>query len=311
MIWTIIFSISLISSEGSRDFYQILGLQHDASDRDIEKSYMRLSRKYHPDKNKGNDKADEMFTNINDAYSTLKDSSKRRIFDLYGEPGVHLFEAPQTEMDPMLSLTRSTHPDSNTERVRRKGKTLSMVFPVELTDFLYGKVYPLHITRSNMCRCPQTGFYCTKCKGKPTIRENLTLSLVVERGIDEGTVVLFKNAGDVSEVNGPGNVEVTIVSKPHPLFKREGSDLHLDIPITLKESLNGFKRTIDHFDGTKLEIESNSILGNNDILKIIGRGLPKYLYPDEMGDVIVHPLIKWPKNLNQEQKNQLINLISM
>jgi len=311
MFWVLLFSLSLISSDGSRDFYQILGVQHDVSDREIERAYMRLSRKYHPDKNKGNEKSAEMFTNINDAYGTLKDSNKRRIYDLYGEPGVHVYEAPQTEMDPMLSLSRSTHPDSNTERVRRKGKTVKMHFPVDLVDFLEGRVYPLQISRSNMCRCPQAGFYCPKCKGKPTIRENLTLSIVIEKGFDEGTVALFKNAGDVSEVNGPGNIEVTLVSKPHPLFKRKGSDLHITIPVTLKEALTGFSRTVQHIDGSSLNIQSNSPLGFGQTLIIPGQGLPKYLFPDERGDVVVHTQIKYPKGLSEEQQNELAETIGM
>ena len=69
--------------------------------------------------------------------------------------------------------------------------------------------------------------------------------MVVEKGTQEGTVVLFEGAGDVSEINSPGDVEAVIVSRKDPVYRREGNDLHMDLKITLRESLLGFKKTIE------------------------------------------------------------------
>lgn len=308
----IIFAIlAIISGDGRRDFYDVLGLKHDCTDREIEKSFQKLSRKYHPDKNKGDVKAAEKFTDINDAYSTLRDTEKRRVFDLWGEQGVHIYESPISAIDPKTGLPNAVDDDSFSSQVKRKGKTMRVTYPVDLLDFYEGRVYNLSITRRVMCRCPEAGFYCMKCRGRPTIQENLTLTLVIEKGSDEGSVALFKGAGDVSEVNSAGDVEVVIVSRSNPIFKRDGSNLHMNVTISLREALLGFTQKIKHIDGSELKIESTELLGSGKTLVIKGKGLPKYLYPGEFGDIIVKPRIIWPKTLSAEKKNQLVQALGV
>jgi DnaJ family protein B protein 11 len=308
MFWTI-FSLSLITSEGDRDFYGILGLKHDCSEREIDVSFQRLSRKWHPDKNKGNEEAAEKFTDINDAYGTLKDPQKRRIYDLYGEPGVHLYESPKNEMNGIFSIAHSDDPNSAAAKVRKKGKTVRIQFPVSLNDFANSNHYELLITRRTMCRCEQAGYFCPKCRGKPTLRENLSLSLVVEKGSDEGSIILFKNAGDTSEANAPGDLEIELVSRPHPVFTRVGSDLHMNLLVTLKEALIGFKRTVKNIDDTDLVIETTNPIGSNRTIKLVGKGLPVYLYPGDYGDIVVHANIRWPKAMTDEQRRNLADIL--
>ncbi|OHT11071.1 DnaJ domain containing protein [Tritrichomonas foetus] len=305
----IFFLISLISKEGTRDFYEILNLKHDCVQREIENSYRALSKKYHPDKNKNNPQAIDKFNDINDAYAVLRDFNKRRVYDLWGESGVHIYEAPKNsaEFNPLHPAGQE---DDSVTQVRNKGKTIRIIYPVDLINFHTGKNYPLHVTRRTMCRCPEAGFSCEKCRGRPTVQENVTLNLVVEKGCEEGTIVLFENAGDVSEVNSPGDIEVTIVSKKHPLFTRKGSDLHMNLEITLREALLGFTRTVKGIDGSDIIISHDGPLSCDDIIRIKEKGLAKYLYPGEFGDVIVHPQISWPKNLSQEKKNELVKVLS-
>ena len=303
------FSLSVITSEGRRDFYQILGLKHDCTEREIDRSFQRLSRQYHPDKNKGDEKAAEKFTDINDAYGTLKDTQKRRIYDLFGESGVHLYESPKNEMSDIYGMTRSDDPTSAAALVRKKGKTYRITFPVDLIDFYTSNHYDLLITRRNMCRCQNMGFFCPKCRGKPTLRENVTLSLFVEKGSEEGAVTLFKNAGDTSEANAPSDIEVVVVSRPHPVFKRVGSDLHVEIDITLREALIGFTRVIKGVDGKDIEIKTDSPLPSDRIVRITGKGLPLYLYPGEYGDIVVHAHVKWPVSLDEATRAKLADVL--
>jgi DnaJ family protein B protein 11 len=286
----------LIQSAGTRDFDEILGLPHDCQDRDIDISFQKLSRKYHPDKNKGNPNAADRFTDINDAYATLRDPQKRRVYDLYGEGGVHIYESPRNEINEMFGLT--TVESDTLARVRRKGGTYRVLFPVDLLDFFFSKNYALTITRRTMCRCPKAGLFCPKCRGRPTVRENVSLSFFVEKGADEGSVVVFENAGDSSELNAPGDVEIEIVSRPHERFTRQGNDLHANVEVTLKEALTGFQRTIEGLDGAPFVVETNGSIEGGAIT-VKGKGLPLHLSPGYFGDVIVHPIIKWPKELSE------------
>ena len=70
--------------ETKRDYYEILGIGRDASEDDIKKAYRKLAKKYHPDSNEGNARAEEMFKQITEAYSVLSDKEKRKLYDQFG-----------------------------------------------------------------------------------------------------------------------------------------------------------------------------------------------------------------------------------
>ncbi len=73
---------------GNRDYYDILGVSRDSDEDEIKKAYRRLALKYHPDKNPGEEEAEEMFKEAAEAYEVLRDREKRRIYDLYGHDGL-------------------------------------------------------------------------------------------------------------------------------------------------------------------------------------------------------------------------------
>lgn len=73
---------------GKRDYYEVLGVDRDASDNDIKARYRKLAMKYHPDKNPGDKEAEEKFKEAAEAYDVLRDSQKRRIYDQYGHQGL-------------------------------------------------------------------------------------------------------------------------------------------------------------------------------------------------------------------------------
>src|ERR1700693_6548285 len=71
-----------------RDYYEILGINRDASDEDIKKAYRKLAMKFHPDRNPDNPKAEEQFKEAKQAYEILSDANKRAAYDQYGHAGV-------------------------------------------------------------------------------------------------------------------------------------------------------------------------------------------------------------------------------
>src|SRR5678815_5773977 len=83
-------------SMAKRDYYEVLGVNRDASEDDLKKSYRKLAMKWHPDRNPDNPKAEEHFKEAKEAYEVLCDAQKRAAYDLFGHAGVD----PQAGMGP-------------------------------------------------------------------------------------------------------------------------------------------------------------------------------------------------------------------
>lgn len=91
--------LALVAFAVAADFYKVLGVHKSASDKDIRHAYKKLSKKYHPDKNK-DPGAEERFVEIAHAYEVLSDATKRQIYDRYGEEGLKAHEGGQTQQNP-------------------------------------------------------------------------------------------------------------------------------------------------------------------------------------------------------------------
>lgn len=152
------------------DLYKVLEVARSASETDIRKAYKRLSRKYHPDKNKEPD-AEKKFIEIAHAYEVLSDSEKRAIYDRHGEEGLRQAEGGQHHANPfdMFSSFFGGRPQ---EQVRR-GPTMISEIEVSLADMYTGKDVDFRIKKRILCdHCRGTGAAsdgdikkCTGCDG--------------------------------------------------------------------------------------------------------------------------------------------------
>ena len=77
-----------MADQNKRDYYEVLGVEKNASDAEIKKAYRKLAMKYHPDQNPGDKSAEEKFKEINEAYEVLSDADKKARYDQYGFAGV-------------------------------------------------------------------------------------------------------------------------------------------------------------------------------------------------------------------------------
>ena len=303
-----LFLLCVISPDGNRDFYSILNIKHNVTLKEIERSFQKLSRKYHPDKNKDNPEALSLYNDVMDAYTVLRNEKKRRVYDLYGEPGVHVLETPP-QNDPLAEFMPNQPQQSEVAIITRAGAPYKLLFPVPLLDFYQGREYPVGITRQTMCRCAESGYVCEKCDGIPSTREITQKLIVVERGTPEGTTILLEGIGDSDESVAPGNVLIEIVSIPDPNYSRIDHDLHTNVNITLHEAIFGFKRTLDFIDGSKYDVETNGPVSEDLTIRVKGKGLPIPLLPGEYGDVVVHTNILLPKDIDDPKYDEIRSII--
>ncbi|MEM4311450.1 MAG: molecular chaperone DnaJ [Nitrososphaerales archaeon] len=174
-----------MSSNSKRDYYEILGVDKNASKEEIKRAYRKLALQYHPDRNKSPE-AEEKFKEISEAYAVLSDDEKRRIYDMYGHEGLSgkythedIFRGADFE-DIFRDLGFGFGFDDIFERFfgfrtvqRPKGIDLNYNLEVELEDVAKGTYKDVEIYRRDVCpSCGGTGAragssprLCPRCKG--------------------------------------------------------------------------------------------------------------------------------------------------
>jgi DnaJ-class molecular chaperone len=266
-----------------RDPYDVLGVSKTASEAEIKSAFRKLAKKYHPDQSK-EPKAKERFAEVGSAYEILGDDKKRKAFDrgeidAEGKPRAPQFEGfgfgGQPGSGPRdfrnfgfdfgaggsSTQSGSIDPDILAElfgagRTRGRsqaaahGEDIGVTIAVPLTTIAQGGT-----TRVIL----------------PTGK---SLDVAVPAGIEEGKSIRLRGQGHPARRGGsPGDVIVTIRYVAHPLFKVEGRDLRLDLPITLYEAILGARVRVPTLSS---EVEVSIAPGSNGgrVLRLRGKGLP-------------------------------------
>ena len=145
---------------------------------------------------------------------------------------------------------------------------------------------------------------CTDCKGSGSVRKRKTIKASIPAGIDNGQTISIRGQGHAGKNGGPaGDLLITITVKPHELFRREGTSILCDAPITFAQAVLGAELEIPTIDGkVKYDLPEGTQTGTTFRLK--GKGIPS-INGRGRGDQYVTVYIETPKNLNKEQKEAL------
>ncbi|MBQ6180358.1 MAG: molecular chaperone DnaJ [Ruminococcus sp.] len=145
---------------------------------------------------------------------------------------------------------------------------------------------------------------CPKCRGVGRLRMQKTVSVDIPAGIDDGQTIRLSGQGDCGVNGGPsGDLLISIIVKSHPLFKRDGYDIHCDIPVTYMEAVLGAEITVPTIDGdVKYNISEGTQTGT--VFRLKGKGVKK-LHRTERGNQYVKIYVEVPKNLSKKQKDLL------
>jgi len=154
---------------------------------------------------------------------------------------------------------------------------------------------------------------CKTCDGKKIVRERKIIEVHIDKGMEDGKKITCSGEGDQEPGLEPGDIIVVLDEKDHPVFKRDKTDLHMTMPITLSEALCGFHKVIPTLDSRSLVIHSmpGEIIKPGDIKCILNEGMPVYRNPLEKGRLVLHFDVKFPaKNeLRPEYLAQLESLL--
>ncbi|WFC97552.1 Type I HSP40 co-chaperone [Malassezia yamatoensis] len=147
---------------------------------------------------------------------------------------------------------------------------------------------------------------CKQCSGKKVIQERKVLEVRVDKGMQDGQQITFKEEADQAPNTIPGDVIIIVDEQPHPRFKRKVNDLFVEIKVDLLTALAGGKVAIEHLDDHALSVEipAGEIIKPGDMKVLRGQGMPSYRH-HEPGDLYVNLNVEFPKNLSEEQMQHL------
>jgi DnaJ-class molecular chaperone len=298
-----------------RDPYEVLGVQRSASAAEIKSAFRKLAKKHHPDANKNDPKAAGRFAEVNSANEILADEDKRKQFDR-GE--IDAEGKPRFQGFPGGSSGRAgAAPGGGFEYNFRSGGAgaqgggfediLNSMFGgaaagargrggAGARTFEYDTPFgaDLDLSVSMSVSLEESVHGGEKRVRLPTGKE---LNVRIPKGVTAGQQIRLKGQGESTPGHPPGDVLITLSIAPHPVFKVDGSDLRVDLPITLYEAVLGAKVRVPTLDGAvELSIPKNTTSGRTFRLK--GKGMPKG--KGAVGDLFVTVRIALPDGSDAE-----------
>jgi len=297
------------------DYYQALGLSKAATKEEIRKAYKKLVREHHPDANPNNANAAERFKQVQEAYDVLSDEKKRELYDRFGKNYDQAARAGAAGgANPFAGAGGGFSPFGGGAGPIDLGDLFGQG-GVDFSDLFGGgagggrtrgrrapaRGADLKATVKVPFQTAVTGGSVDVAIGKDGTSE--TLSVKVPAGVGDGQVVRLTGQGAPASRNGtPGDLYLTIEIEPHPYFRREGSNLLVDVPITPSEAVLGAKIEVPTLNEGRIVLTVPAGTSSGVKLRVRGKGIldPQTNKP---GDQYVVIKIVVPKGIDDADKS--------
>ncbi|WP_187969973.1 DnaJ C-terminal domain-containing protein [Aquibium microcysteis] len=296
-----------------RDPYETLGVARTASAKDIKSAFRKLAKKYHPDQNPDDPQAKDRFNAANQAYEIVGDETKRAAFDrgeidAEGKPRYQGFEGAQG--DPFAAFRRGAGAGGAGARGQRfefraGGPDGAGFGADDIFSDLFGQAFSRGGAAGAAGAARGGRAADTAANLDVTIEEAATaahvsvafpngrkLAVKLPAYVEDGQTIRLKGQGE----NG-GDALVKLRIRPHPRYRAEGRDLHLDLFVDLKDAVLGAKLPVETVKG-RIAVTVPPWSGSDKVLRLKERGLP--LKEGGAGDLYVHVRIMLPQDGREE-----------
>ena len=236
----------------ARNPYEILGVSKGASNEEIQKAFRHMAKKSHPDLFPGDKKAEDRFKDLNSAYDIIGDPAKRTRFDR-GE-----IDATGAEIRKNPFARGSRHgPGASGAQSGFAFEDLSDLFGGMFRgDRSSGNGTPFSSDQRTQSQDTRFGLNvefidaAIGAKKRLTLPGGRSLDVNIPAGLLDGQTIRLKGQGGHKPGGRTGDALIEVTVKPHATFRREGNDIHMDLPISLKESVLGAKVEVPTVEGS-------------------------------------------------------------
>ena len=306
--------------------YEILGVEENASPDEIKKAYRKLSLQYHPDRNHNSAESTNRFQNISAAYEILGDENARMNYDMQRRMPTHMTSGGGMPFGGMNFGGMPTF------------FTTSNIDPADILSFISSNIFngggggggvggggmptmfsmkqhlakptPIIKTETISLSKAYTGYNMpieiTRWIVENELKreETETIYIPIPRGIDNNEIIVVKEKGNSLSEHNKGDIKVFIKIQNDTEFERNGLDLLLNKPISLKEALCGFSFELQFLDGRNFKINNNAgnIITHNYNKVISGLGMKR---EEHVGNLIINFIVTFPEKLTEQQIESL------
>ena len=294
-----------------KDYYKILGVSKNADDNEIKRSYRRLARQYHPDKNPGNQAAEDKFKDINEAYEVLGDPQNRSKYDQLG----HNYHRYQQMGGSPQDFDFSQWMNMGGQGGQRVNVDFGDLFGGSsgsggMSDFFsaifgnqagaqrggMGRSYDIEQTVEITLEEAYSGV------SKTFAQNGQSFAAKIPAGAKNGTKVRLRGKGNPNAVGGQGDLYLVIQVQPHAIFRRDGHTLSVDVGVDVATAVLGGKVKVPTMTGSvNLTIPAGTQGGQT--IRLRGKGMPRLRSQNQYGDLLANIQINIPQNLSDQERD--------
>ena len=331
-----------MSTGGSRDYYEILGVSRDADQKAIKSAFRRLARKYHPDVNPGDAEAERHFKQVSEAYEVLRDEKKRSEYDRFGHLGDSWRRAAagapgggswthgwtggggvgsdfdfggfSGNLNDLLEDLVGGRGSSFRQRAQR-GQDVRADIDLSLEEAYRGVLRDIALPLPQPCSiCKGAGVLgqgsvCTHCAGSGQTQQVKRLEVKIPPGVRTGSRIRVAGQGAPGPSGQRGDLYLIPRIARHKVLKRQGDDLYLDLPVTYTEAALGAEVEVQTLNGrVTMKVPAGASSGQR--LRLTGRGMPK-MKGGGNGDLYIRLRIIVPRDLSEKEQDLIKQLGEM